>query len=165
MDPRSGDTTFGERRVRHRGLRGANNEVSVGDGRAMAWRVSARVRRWREAPCRDRSKNEEPKASVSSHNWRWRKAPRHGPVTLWTKRHKKGADLRRVMAGADPEWCRYAAARRTGMPILRALSIILFVMPEPGKATRPFGRKFNSTSLRRKGAALPSLSQFGLQTT
>ena len=51
------------------------------------------------------------------------------------------------------------------MPILRALSIILFVMPEPGKATRPFGRKFNRTSLRRKGAALPSLSQFGLQTT
>ena len=26
------------------------------------------------------------------------------------------------MAGADPEWCRYAAARRTGIPILRALS-------------------------------------------
>ena len=48
MDPRSGDTTFEERRVRHRGLRGANNEVSVGDGRAMAWRVSARVRRWLE---------------------------------------------------------------------------------------------------------------------
>ena len=46
-----------------------------------------------------------------------------------TKRHKKGADLRRVMAGADPEWCRYAAARRTGIPILRALSIMLFVSP------------------------------------
>ena len=70
-----------------------------------------------------------------------------------------------MMAGADPEWCRYAAARRTGIPILRALSTRLLVMPEPGKARRPFGRKFNSTSLRRKGAALPSLSQFGLQTT
>ena len=39
------------------------------------------------------------------------------------------------------------------MPILRALSIKLVVMPEPGKATRPFGRKFSRTSLRRKGAA------------
>ena len=69
--------------VRHRGLRGANNEVAVGDGRALAWRFSARVRRWREAPCREaamhRSKNEEPPASVSSHGWRWREAPRHGP--------------------------------------------------------------------------------------
>ena len=38
---------------------------------------------WREAPCREaamhRSKNEEPTASVSSHNWRWREALRHGP--------------------------------------------------------------------------------------
>ena len=48
---------------------------------------------------------------------------------------------------------------------MRALSIILFVMPEPGKATRPFGRKLSKTSLRRKGAALPSRSQFGLHTT
>ena len=87
----------------------------------------------------------------------------------WTSslanRQKKGADLRRVMAGADPEWCRYAAARRTGIPILRALSTRLLVMPDPGKARRPFGRKFSRTSLRRKGAALPSRSQFGLQTT
>ena len=45
------------------------------------------------------------------------------------------------------------------------MSIILLVMPEPGKATRPFGRKFSRTSLRRKGAALPSRSQFGLHTT
>ena len=41
-----------ERRVRRRGFRDANNEVSVGDGRALAWRFSARVRRWREAPSR-----------------------------------------------------------------------------------------------------------------
>ena len=50
----------------------------------MAWRVSARVRQWREAPCREaamhRSKNGEPRASISSHGWRRRKAPRHGPV-------------------------------------------------------------------------------------
>ena len=119
----------------------------------MAWRVSARVRQWREAPCRDRSKHGVPSASISSHGWRRRKAPRHGPVTL-TKRHKKGADLRRVMAGADPEWCRYAAARRTGMPILRALSIILFVMPEPGKATRPFGRKLSKYVVAPEGRGL-----------
>ena len=68
--------------VRRGGFRDANNEVAVGDGRAPAWRFSARVRRWREAPSRSaamhRSKNEEPPASVSSHGWRWREAPRHG---------------------------------------------------------------------------------------
>ena len=168
MDPRSGDTTFGERRVRHRGLRGANNEVSVGDGRAMAWRVSARVRRWREAaePIGGDVSFEERGADSERKLAQLAVAQSAPPwaVTLCT-RHKKGADLRRVMAGADPEGCRYAAARRTGIPILRALSIMLFVMPEPGKARRPFGRKFSRTSLRRKGAALPSRSQFGLQTT
>ena len=82
-----------------------------------------------------------------------------------TNRHKKGVGLCRVMAEADPEGYRYAAARRTGIPILRALSTRLLVMPEPGKARRPFGRKFSRTSLRRKGAALPSRSQLGLHTT
>ena len=65
------------------GFRDADNEVAMGDGRALAWCFSARIRRWREAPSRSaamhRSKNEEPAASVSSHSWRWRKAPRHGP--------------------------------------------------------------------------------------
>ena len=46
-----------------------------------------------------------------------------------TNRHKKGADLCRVMAGAGPEGYRYAAARRTGIPILRALSTRLLVSP------------------------------------
>ena len=86
-------------------------------------------------------------------------------VVALTNRHKKGADLRCVVAEADPEGYRQAAATSTGIPILRALSIMLFVMPEPGKATRPFGRKFSRTSLRRKGAALPSRSQLGLHTT
>ena len=83
-------------------------------------------------------------------------------VVALTNRHKKGADLCHVMAKVDPERCRYAAATSTGIPILRALSIMLFVMPDPGKATRPFGRKFSRTSLRRKGAALPSRSQLDL---
>ena len=48
-----------------------------------------------------------------------------------------------------------AAARITGMPSLTALSTRLSVMPEPGKAMRPFGRRLSSSSLRRKGAALP----------
>ena len=69
--------------VRRGGFRDANNEVAVGDGWAMARRFSARVRRWREAPRREaamhRSKNGEPPASVSSHGWRWREAPGHGP--------------------------------------------------------------------------------------
>ena len=154
--------------VRRGDLRDADNEVAMGDGRAPAWRFSARVRRWREAPSRSaamhRSKSEGPPASVSSHGWRWCEAPRHGFVSL-TNRHKKGADLCRVMAEADPEGYRYAAASRTGIPILRALSTRLLVMPEPGKARRPFGRKFSRASLRRKGAALPSRPQFGLQTT
>ena len=68
--------------VRRGGFRDADNEVAMGDGRAPAWRFSARIRRWREAPSRKsvmhRSKNGEPLASVSSHGWRWREAPRHG---------------------------------------------------------------------------------------
>ena len=144
------------------------NEVVMGDGRAPAWRFSARIRRWREAadPIGGDASFEE-RGADSERKLAQLAVARSAPpwaVTLCT-RHKKGADLRCVMAGADPEGCRYAAARRTGIPILRALSIMLFVMPEPGKATRPFGRKLSRTSLRRKGAALPSRSQFGLQTT
>ena len=134
----------------------------------MARRFSARVRRWREAPCREtairRSENGEPRASGSSHSWRRRKAPRHGSL-LYAPGIKKGPIPRRVVAGTGPEGYRYAVARRTGMPILRALSIMLLVIPEPGKARRPFGRKFSRTSLRRKGAALPSRFQSGLHTT
>ena len=117
----------------HRGgFRDADNEVAMGDGRALAWRFSARIRRWREAPSRKaamhRSKNEERPASVSSHGWRRREAPRHGFVSL-TNRHKKGADLCRVMAEADPEGYHYAAATSTGIPILCALSTRLLVSP------------------------------------
>ena len=174
-EPNEGACGFAKQgsRVRRTAIRrgdfpDVDSEVAMGDGRAPAWRFSARARRWREAPSRSaamhRSKNGEPPASVSRHGWRWRKALRHGFVSL-TNRHKKGADLCRVMAEADPEGYRYAAASRTGIPILRALSTRLLVMPEPGKARRPFGRKFSRTSLRRKGAALPSRSQFGLHTT
>ena len=38
-------------------------------------------------------------------------------------------------------------------------------MPEPGNATTPLGRSESSSSLRRKGAALPWASQSGLHTT
>ena len=38
--------------IRYRGFRGADNAVAMGDGRAPAWRFSARVRRWRETPSR-----------------------------------------------------------------------------------------------------------------
>ena len=59
----------------------------------MAWRVSAGERRWREAPCREaairRSENGEPPASVSSHGWRWREAPRHGSL-LYAPGKKRG---------------------------------------------------------------------------
>ncbi len=61
--------------------------------------------------------------------------------------------------------CGQAAQRCTGMPRLRALSTRLSVMPEPGKAMTPFGRRLSSSSLRRNGAARPCLSQSGLQTT
>ena len=40
------------------------------------------------------------------------------------------------------------------MPILRALSIKLFVMPEPGKATRPFGRKLSKYVVTPEGRGL-----------
>ena len=78
---------------------------------------------------------------------------------------KRGRSRTEWWRGPALEGCRYTAASRTGIPTLRALSIILLVMPEPGKATRPFGRKFSRTSFRRKGAALPSRPQSGLQTT
>ena len=55
---------------------------AMGDGRALAWRFSARLRQWPKRRA-DRwrcivRKNEEPPASVSSHGWRWLEAPRHG---------------------------------------------------------------------------------------
>ena len=56
------------------------------------------------------------------------------------------------------------AARMTGMPSCRALSTRFSVMPLPGKAMTPFGRRFRSSSLRRNGAARPWRSQSGLQT-
>ena len=57
------------------------------------------------------------------------------------------------------------AARMTGMPSCLALSTRFSVMPLPGKAMTPFGRRFSSSSLRRNGAARPWRSQSGLQTT
>ena len=60
--------------------------------------------------------------------------------------------------------CGQAAAFRTGMPSCLALSTRLSVMPEPGKAMTPLGRRFSSSSLRRKGAARPCWFQSGLQT-
>ena len=56
------------------------------------------------------------------------------------------------------------AARMTGMPSCLALSTRFSVMPLPGKAMTPFGRRFRSSSLRRNGAARPWRSQSGLQT-
>ena len=77
----------------------------MGDGRAPAWRFSARIRRWREATepiggdasFEERGANSERKLAQLTVA---RSAPPWA-VTLCT-RHKKGADLRRVMAGADP---------------------------------------------------------------
>ena len=58
-----------------------------------------------------------------------------------------------------------AATRCTGMPSATALSTRLSVMPEPGNAMTPFGRRFSSSSLRRNGAARPCAFQSGLHTT
>ena len=49
----------------------------------------------------------------------------------------------------------YAATRWTGMPSCLALSTRLSVMPLPGNAMTPLGSRLRSSSLRRKGAALP----------
>ena len=56
----------------------------------------------------------------------------------------------------------YAATRCTGMPSFTALSTRLSVMPEPGNAMTPLGRRFSSSSLRRNGAARPCAFQLGL---
>ena len=70
-----------------------------GMGRALAWRFSARVRRWREAPCREaamhRSKNER---AASERKLARLAVARSAPP--WTSslanRQKEGADLRAV---------------------------------------------------------------------
>ena len=58
-EPNEGACEFANQRsgvrrlaVRRGGFRDANYEVAMGDGRAPAWRFSARIRRWREAPGR-----------------------------------------------------------------------------------------------------------------
>ena len=48
---------------------------------------------------------------------------------VFSKPAKMGPVPRRVMAGTGPEGYRYAAASRTGIPILRALSTRLLVSP------------------------------------
>ncbi len=54
-------------------------------------------------------------------------------------------------------------ACQTGMPRRRALSARLSVMPLPGKTINPAGMTDSISSLRRKGAALACLLQFGLK--
>ena len=154
--------------IRRGSFRGANNEVAM-----MGW-PGASVGHQRPRTAMARSGEpiggdasfEERGAARGRKLARLAVARSAPPWTLsLANRHKKGVDLCRVMAEADPEGYRYAAATSTGIPILRALSTRLLVMPEPGKARRPFGRKFSRTSLRRKGAALPSRFQLGLHTT
>ena len=154
--------------VRRGGFRDADNEVAMGDGPG----ASVALQRPRTAMARSAepiggdASFEERRAASERKLARLAMAPRAPPWTSsLANRQKKRPVPCRVMAGTGPEGYRYAAARRTGIPILRALSTRLFVMPEPGKARRPFGRKFSRTSLRRKGAALPSRSQLGLHTT
>ena len=57
-----------------------------------------------------------------------------------------------------------AGQRWTEMPSFMAFSTRLSVMPEPGNATIPFGRRFSSSSLRGKGAARTWVFQSNLRT-
>ena len=52
MGSQSKQAAFEERRSIVAVFRDADNEVAMVDGRALAWRSSARMRRWREAPSR-----------------------------------------------------------------------------------------------------------------
>ena len=137
-------------------------------GGMMAWHVSARIWRWCEAPCHmrrcDVRRTRSRRRVLACTSGGGAKRPDMGRCS--NQPAKKGGRSRTEWwRGPALEGCRYAVASRTGIPTLRALSIILLVMPDPGKATRPFGRKFSRTSFRRKGAALPSRPQSGLQTT
>ena len=82
---------------------------------------------------------------------------------------KNGADRRRSndRLAVDRQRLGHAAigTLMTGMPSWRALSTRLPVMPEPGNAITPFGRKLSRSSLRRNGAALPWAFQSGRQMT
>ena len=138
-------------------------------GGMMAWHVSARIWRLCEAPCPEAamrcSENEPSRRRVLARtSGGGAKRPATGRCSNQPAQ-KGGRSRAEWWRGPALERCRYAAAIRTGIPILRALSTMLLVMPEPGKATSPFGRKLSRTSFRRKGAALPSRPQSGLQTT
>ena len=69
---------------------------------------------------------------------------------------KRNGPRRRPDAGMTtrPAKC-CGQTRQTGMPSERALSTRFSVMPEPGNAMTPFGRRLRSSSLRRNGAARP----------
>ncbi len=84
---------------------------------------------------------------------------RDGYAHMEMDRTAAGAETTRPVGAA----CQ-AAQRMTGMPRVRALSTRFSVMPEPGKAMTPLGRRLSSSSLRRNGAARPWRSQSGLQT-
>ena len=70
--------------VRRGGFRDANNEVATGDepGASVALQRPRTAMARSAEPMRRRCivrRTSEPPASVSSHGWRWREAPRHGP--------------------------------------------------------------------------------------
>ena len=73
---------------------------------------------------------------------------------VFSKPEKRGPVPHRVVAGTGPEWCRYAAASRTGIPILRALSTRLLVMPEPGKARDAIRREVQQDVVTPEGSGL-----------
>ena len=78
--------------------------------------------------------------------------------TVGARRKNVEATLAEARTASDRrgERRRHAALTlKTGMPSCFALSTRLPVMPLPGKAMTPLGSRFRSSSLRRKGAALP----------
>ena len=77
-------------------------------------------------------------------------------VSFRGRASKKGEGPALAAASADPvERKRHAVTCMTGMPACRALSTRLAVMPAPGNATMPFGRRLMMSSFLRNGAALP----------
>ena len=112
--------------------------------------IGRSVRRGCEAPSLTRSEGGAGQRGVDAKRRAAMRGSGHG-----AKRGRSRSSPRRGPAPGGRGASHQAATVKTGIPSWRALSTRLPVMPEPGNAMTPVGRKLRSSSLRRKGAALP----------
>ena len=143
---------------------GSASAGTTADGRANAGARRSRRGRARRTPLRPRRERWLPdRGSGAGSARRAVRGCRCGAARAAAPDRDGEEDGRRRRIGTARCRSRSQAGQRwTGMPSFMAFSTRLSVMPGPGNATMPFGRRFSSSSLRRKGAARPWVFQFGL---